>query len=757
MRLTLRTLLAYLDDMLEPADAEEISRKIEESKFASDLVHRIRNSTRRLRLGAPKLDGRGIGLDPNTVAEYLDNTLVSDQVSDLEKICLESDVHLAEVASCHQILALVLGEPIGVESSLRSRVYALGSGAAASEVAAATGVDGGRTSTESIEEAVSVLVRPAARTRRDYSGRRLSLRSLAITLVCGFVLAVVALRAMGPFDQSHPLFRLFSHGETTVAQSGPPADGESTAGVESAAPQEPAAGSVPGDKTSPAEIVAPAEKPGPTEKAVPPATVEPVPGAVVPAEKGSGGGVPAGSSPSGPASSGPVAAPPAINAAPQEKPAPAAVGMPPVAEGTPAVPAAKPEPRSVGRYISEDQVLTRFDAETGAWFRLAADHPLGPGDRLLSLATYRPQVLISPNVKVTFSGETSVQLHEASDASTATLQMSYGRSVIISTDSAPARIRLELPDRSGIVLLKGAESALAVEVAPFVAEGEDPTTAPRHVRVRLMPSTGQAVWQEATGEQSIQAGQVLSWVDREPALVASSGPVPAWVDGTDVADIEMSASQELKRFLALDRPINLSLLERAEFRREEVRALACRCLCGLDAFEPSLKALNDPAQRSYWQAHFEVLCASVQRQGESASRLLADLQKTHGDAATAIFRLFWGYSQDQLDGGGAQQLVQQLEDSLLMVRVLAIANLRRITDKTFLYRPEQPPAQEKSKILKWRKALESGEIRYRPASATAPSAAERGDAKAGPAPVGTPSSSRRRDSKAGAAPIPASP
>ena len=60
MRLTLRVLLAYLDNILEPADAKIVEAKIAESENVSTLVHHIREITKRMRIGAPEVLGQAL-------------------------------------------------------------------------------------------------------------------------------------------------------------------------------------------------------------------------------------------------------------------------------------------------------------------------------------------------------------------------------------------------------------------------------------------------------------------------------------------------------------------------------------------------------------------------------------------------------------------------------------------------------------------------------------------------------------------------
>lgn len=125
MRLTLRTLLAYLDRILDPADADELQHKVEESERASLLIQRIERVLHERSTEASDIYATRHGLNPNSVAEYLDNQMQPEHVAEFERVCLESDAHLAETAACHQILTKVLGQKAEVASTLRQRLYEL--------------------------------------------------------------------------------------------------------------------------------------------------------------------------------------------------------------------------------------------------------------------------------------------------------------------------------------------------------------------------------------------------------------------------------------------------------------------------------------------------------------------------------------------------------------------------------------------------------------------------------------------------------
>jgi hypothetical protein len=122
MRLTLRTLLAHLDGVLDRNDDEVLAKKIAESDYARRLIDRIDDVGRRPRLAPPRVDAREGATDPNAMADYLDGMLDPAAVAEHEKSCLASDALLAEASVCHQILSCVVREPLKISERTRRRL-----------------------------------------------------------------------------------------------------------------------------------------------------------------------------------------------------------------------------------------------------------------------------------------------------------------------------------------------------------------------------------------------------------------------------------------------------------------------------------------------------------------------------------------------------------------------------------------------------------------------------------------------------------
>jgi hypothetical protein len=750
MRLTLRTLLAYLDDVLDPADARELAKKVKESEVASGLVHRIRNVTRKLRLGAPKLSGKGMGLDANTVAEYLDSTLAQDQIPDFERICIESDVHLAEVASCHQILTLVLGEPADVPPELRERIRAIDSTAAAP----------GPNDTESFqlsEAQPAPITQPAApplpeppRSSEPAAGQPVAVNvnavdrppaalepsirvlPIAVTLLATFALALVALFVMGPMNSSHPIVgRFFADSDPLPEENAAAEPGEKTS--EDTRDDAPNSNVVDPSRDVPSQALDMLRSD--PANAVP----DDGDGATTSTDDSIANQLPTdgtsdtiGDAPASrpeamdAAAAGTGDAPrlpdePPLTATPQPQPEDAGpndsvmeVLTPPVADAEQPEEPADEAPPGIGRYTSDQHVLVHFDSESQAWYRMRTLGAVKSDELLVALPTYRPRLLVTPGIQLVLIGPTALRLHGQGAAGVPVMTVNYGRFLAVTDGTSGSDLELRIGQRRSRISFVDTDSTLALQLHPYLPPGSDPEQQEPHLLIRAFARDGALKWQDlepSTAAVNIAAGQCADMIGAGPVEVHAEDS-PDWLSAQTMSLIERDASKQLEPTLDLDRPVSVPLAEHVGDRLVEVRTLAIRCLAFFDDYDPFVDALNDAELRSYWKDLFLALQASLSRGPSSAEAVRETFQRLRGDEGLELYRLLWGYSPAQLSAEGGEQLIEYLEHPSMDIRVLAFENLRQITQKTHLYRPERDPKQQRRALVSWARALREGEIVY---------------------------------------------
>jgi len=716
MRLTLRTLLAYLDDQLDPADAEVLAKKIAASEFATKQVTRIRDVTRRLRLGAPKLRGRGMGLDPNTVAEYLENTLSNQRVPDFEKLSLESDIYLAEVAACHQILARILTDPAEIDPASRERMYELGHEPGAHDKQAADAV--AKDEAEPVHDDSNKVAadEPPLRRRpeipeylRDetsWRGRVIA-ASIAVLLVVGFTVVVwMALRppgGEGPLvvrdDQTNPSGARETSDQGPSAQPGAGSPDNPSSGPSSGANDQPPA---------PAPI-----KPDSTSSDTPRSTPAPAPSDRA---KGQDDGL---ITPPGDETSTSKPAMPATDLAeppsPEEatKPSAAAAEDEPPAESTTEDEPAPPQ--QVGKLDGRDDLLVRFDKGEDTWMLVPEQDPLFSGDVLVGLPTLPASVTLSTGVRVRPIGGARIVLVAPDEAGIPGVNIDYGQVLFEPVaDQAPAKVRLITGDRRGTLTLETPGSRVAVEVVPYRTPGTNPEEAAPRLIIDLYTVSGRVSWMDAVSEMPEPFEAPAEKRLQGPALPAADlqaegdAPLPAWTRGQEPpSPLDLRAAGTVKQHLEVGKPVTVSLEELVDDRRSEIRSLAARCLAYLDEFEALIDALNDPAHRSdnAWFAHVNTLYEALNRGPEIANRFHAALLRQRPPGADQIERMLWGYTPEQIKAGAGKQLLDDLDSDDLAVRSLAFWNLRNLTGLILYYRPHDKASARQQAIQNWRKRL----------------------------------------------------
>jgi hypothetical protein len=694
MRLTLRTLLAYLDDMLEPAAAKEIGHKLVESDFARDLVSRLKEITRRRRLGAPPVTGARI--DPNTIAEYLDSELTSDVVADLEKLCLESDVELAEVAACHQILTLI-GHRAKVSDATRQRMCSL---VRTMESVPATA-----------HRAPEPAPAPTLPPMMPWGSFGTRTAWIAVVIVLLILLAGLVYKSLpdrrgtqlaqsppaAPAVPAEPLDRDEVYVPGKVGAKAEPPQGPEL-------PEPKSVVATPGERPSTAAPVLPGGKSAPSSEAPQPKPAEPSP--PEPAEPK---GEPNGKKPA--ATETKPAVKPEEAKVPETKPAPAEDTRP----ASPTPKAAEPRVQ-LGQYTSSSGVLCTPDAAGKEWRRIAPRAPVRSATWLLCLTPYRAALSLESAAAIDLVGETELQLDVPPEGQVANILFARGR-LVITARNAPrdVAIRFAGQDQRWHITLKSVETLVAVEGNPQWKPGasaayEATLYVPRgEVEVKLQAADSDSGRAEQVGGPAyLRWSSTDGYRDKATLLV-----VPAWIEKEDVKLQVINAAKHLESRLKPDEPTGLRLMEAAEDAelRREARALAVQALGAMGRLPALIDALGNDKFRDVRIEAITALRRYLVRGPAEAEGLAQELarkikSRPHADAVRDLLR---GFDNDTM---GKKETYELLVDLLapevdLAVRELAIDNLQNLTGETFDYSPDHPLP---GPIEQWRRAIQRGKL-----------------------------------------------
>jgi len=708
MRLTLRTMLAYLDDMLEPYQTKQIGQKIQESPVAGVLVSRIREVMRRRRLSAPDVSGSHIGIDSNIVAQYLDNTLPPEQVADVERVLLSSDELLAEVAACHQVLTLILGEPCEVSAHSRERLYALGPVSASDQLrvddssatATTSASDNGAGIAAGIAAAVAVpstaagvqLVRPGSSHEiPEY------LRPSPFSKVAGptIVIAVIAVACVGTFLSDPSFLKGVNQAQRELAKNSRGASNSTVReGLPSTTVSEadgvPMTNDANAVNTTATTRLDPAPPPDAADdsKMVPAATATiNSPGAATVAVK-----------------------PKSVVPGPTDPvpPAPAPVNPKPVV-ALPAVPV---------QLVSNEGVLLRFSDVDQHWFLAPKQSVLKSGEPLACLEPYEAVLSFDQGtVRATVLGDSALRVMEATDLAATGLEVRHGRVLFQGSrqdGQQPLALAVVIGQDIWKLELLTPQTVCALEVLPTPSTGFEKVREPNRYSGVLYVLTGTVKWTSALGasqDVAERTGLPLS-SDQAAANKQTAVSFPTAPDWTDPAKRKLAPLRRyallFEKEFALDQPADPSMQALIQHTNSKISELAVRGLALTQSYSALTQALAVcPHEEGRFAARdglYEWLPL-----GADHGALLKKELETHYPPADVemMYRLLWGYTrEDGRDKLTSHQLVGLLHNNHVVVRELADFWIERLIGRKTEYRATNLPAQRESQIRRIEKLIE---------------------------------------------------
>ncbi len=747
VKLTLRYLLAYMDDILRPTDAREVGRALNENQAANQLVQRIRDVIRRRRLGALDPLDSTPGHNPNEMAEYLDNLMTVEEIRDFEQHCLESDELLAEAGACHQILTLVLGGGSVAPESTRQRLKTLAQGIPASAAAGNADVQKSIQAplAGSAGQPLEDLIPPLEYGRQKSSWKQTVSVLGVLLLASAWIYSIVTDPSFRP-DHAAKSPRL-------VAGDVPGEDAPEPAAADR--PEEVAAldaESLPeGEKkpepalTPPGEPVARVPAPGVEEAPTPPAPgIDPAPVDLP------------GLTPDTPAMTK-KEDPPRPDAPSKTPSEPLAKATPtdpvPMREDDSAQPPQQPEPSPAIRpnpVCLEPGVIYDSGETPLVWNAFGQTQAVVAGEMTNPEAG---DLLLAPRYSVAsfdLGGEqahwymgpqTVVTLLGADDDSCLGWDVQQGRIVFQhrqpAKEEAPLRLRLRILQKSWILELPAEPTSFGLEVTPQYAThfermpASGPAIASLWVSgpaVKIRPVQEEpADWQTVTNFFALipMGGTVeVTTADSEedvteapappaptaPAAPENGGQLPVWLEDPTTVSMTNSQKRDLRDFSrAIDSSSNLwlDLMGVANNPNPRIAELAAEALALGQRYDSLVRLLAHSPHEESRTAAIAGLKYWMLRDEGNRELLQEELARTFNEqTAFIVYRLLWGYDkQDAQSLEISRQLVGWLRHEHVAVRELSIYWIARLTGQRQNYRPLAPVGTREQGVIAWERHL----------------------------------------------------
>jgi hypothetical protein len=768
MRLTLRTLLAYLDNILELDDRELLEKKVQESEFAQNLIKRSRETVNNQELSALDPIGHSIRQDPNAVAEYLDNTMAREQIEEFERQCLdntpEADTRLAEITACHHILTMVLGDPVQFAASSRERMYRIGesetidrqtdagesgqepiAGVEQTDTHAVAGSASSNQSTTDPDDSFDPAdLLPSSKVPdylRSEDNRNRWLPIIATTLVAAVVTGILLIL----FEPSSSAIKQSENGAVAKSDSQDVAENPSVSPDQNPALQ----GSTPpvipevseennsekvttniSEKKIPSDSSESAKPP--VENSTPNQPVENSDTSSNDAAKPNARAVPAEGKEVLPESGAPSSAtqenPPTNDTLPTNTEEPVEAEQPsagsqdtdkdtskPTATDDLPAEAAEGGNQVLGRLVSDDQILLVSSDGFDKLRWLPPQSNLKKGQTLVALPTFRPNLSLLA-LTVELEGGSILELLDLNEGGIPILKLAYGR-MVVRTNFNGGMFHLKINDKRSIALtLKNTETAIGVEVFPETPLGRDPETAERDYTIDVYTLSGSVDWQEEPLQGVVEAGQLQSLGRMPPPEPQSFSVAPEWATKVQMSKLDARAFPAIRDVLQDDRNVKLSFSELVEKRRQvEVKQLALRCCAHIGYFDPLVEALGDESMDRRWEKCATYLQEAAWRHPEYARRVRESMERLRNEKGVDLYRMLWGYTNEGLlNNGEAEQLVEFLSSEDLDLRVLSHWNLKTITGKGYTFQPNKSESKRRKSLKRWQALLNKGNIKYKP-------------------------------------------